>query len=60
MYNQEITSRLGYGPRIRQLRLGRGINCLILRDSLGDRRLTRLAINRRLRSRLRSRCRIFN
>ena len=49
MYDQETTSRLGYGLQIRQPRLGRRINCLTLRDGLGDglgdRRLTRSVIN---------------
>ena len=46
-----------YNLWIRQLKLGRRINCLILRDSLRDRRLTRLAINR---TRLYYRYRIFD
>jgi hypothetical protein len=45
MYNQESTSKLGYSLRIRQLRLGRRINYLALRDGLRDGRLTRSAIN---------------
>ena len=45
MYDQEIISGLGHGPQIRQPKLGRRINCLILGDGLGDRRLTRSAIN---------------
>jgi hypothetical protein len=45
MYDQEITSRLCHGLQMRQLKLGRRINRLILGDSHGDRRLTRSAIN---------------
>jgi len=60
MYNQENASRLYHGLRMRRQRLGRRMNLLILGDGLGDRCLTRLAINSRLRSRLYSRYRIFN
>ena len=37
--------RLDYGLQIRQLKLKRGIKCLILKDSLGDKYLTKSAIN---------------
>ena len=40
MHDREITSRLGHGLRMRQLKLGIRMNCLILRDGLGDKRLT--------------------
>ena len=45
MYDQETTSRLGHGLQIGQLRLGRSIDRLILREGLGDGRLTKSVIN---------------
>ena len=45
MHDQEITFRLGYRLRIRQLKLGRRMNCLTPGDGLRDGRLTRSAIN---------------
>ena len=39
MYDQETVSRLVYGLQIRQLKLGRRMNCLALRDGLRNDRI---------------------
>ena len=49
MYDKEITSRLGHGLQMKQLKLGRRMNRPILGDSLGE---GQLLTSSRLRSRL--------